>query len=259
MMHVVTQRSTDWANFEPRAYLAEYYADVGPENLALLTFFSRAFHGVPADGVLLDLGSGPTIYSLISASVAVREIHLCDYLDANLEEVGAWFRGDAAAWDWTDFVRAALRAEGVAGNLSHRIGVRERTIRQRVTRVIRCDISRAMPLNEPVPAYDVVSTNFCAECATDDARQWRAFVCNIASLVRPGGRLVMTALKGATSYTVGTKPFPAVSITEEDLREALIATGFAPASVSITSVPTDRPCRKYQGLLLALADKCERA
>lgn len=251
--------STDWADFDSRAYLEEYYADIGPENMAMLTFFSRAFHGIPADGVLLDFGSGPTIYPLISAAVAVREIHLCDFLDTNLAEVGAWLRKDEAAWDWSDFVRTALLLENGSDALAQRVSKRESHIRKSVTRIMRCDVRRTMPLGHTVAPYDVVVTNFCAESATDDTEKWREFLRNIASLVRPGGRLVMTALKGATSYTVGSKYFPAVNIIEDDLRHALIDTGFASESMSVESVPADRPSRKYQGILLALATRQEVA
>src|SRR5262245_42722062 len=34
-------RERDWSAFAPRTYLNEYYADVGPENLALLEFFAK--------------------------------------------------------------------------------------------------------------------------------------------------------------------------------------------------------------------------
>ena len=85
------------------------------------------------------------------------------------------------------------------------------------------------------------------------------FLRNIASLVRPGGRLVMTALKGATSYRVGAELFPAVSIAEGDLRRGLCDAGLAAESVSIESVPADRPHRGYQGILLALAARREAA
>lgn len=248
----------DWAEFGPRAYLEEYYADVGPENLALLTFFAKkAFHGLPAGSVSLDLGSGPTIYSLISAAASVREIHVCDFLEANLAEVTGWLREDTTAWDWSGFFEAALRLEN--DDLPWRVGEREALIRERVTQTMRCDLSLFAPLGRAVQPYDVLVTNFCAESATDDPEQWRAFLRNMASLLKPGGRLVTSALKGATSYAVGSKHFPAVSIDEEDLRQELVEIGFTPDSVTIESVPADRSQRHYQGIMMALATKREEA
>lgn len=254
-MSPTTTITKDWAEFGPRAYLEEYYADVGPENLALLDFFAKkAFHGLVAGSVSLDLGGGPTIYSLISAA-AVQEIHVCDFLNANLAEVKGWLQGDPAAWDWTEFLETALRLENGGDDLPRWVGEREALIRERVTQTMRCDLNLSVPLGRVVPPYDVLVTNFCAESATDDPEQWRTFLRDMASLLKPGGRLVMAALKGATLYAVGSKHFPAVSINEEDLRQALAEIGFARESVTVESVPTDRPQRHYQGIMTALATK----
>ena len=80
----------DWARFDPTAYLEEYYADLGAENLALLRFLEEAYRDLPSNCVLLDFGGGPTIYPLIAAASRVEEIHFTDYLDSNLEEVRKW-------------------------------------------------------------------------------------------------------------------------------------------------------------------------
>ena len=40
----------DWDQFDPGAYLDEYYADIGDENLALLEFLAEAYQGIPKGG-----------------------------------------------------------------------------------------------------------------------------------------------------------------------------------------------------------------
>ena len=104
-------RGRDWTAFNPRAYLDVYYADIGAENYALLQFFVEAYHDVSADSVLLDFGSGPTIHALIAAAPRVKEIHLCDYLPANLDEVRQWLHGESGAFDWRPFVTTTLQLE----------------------------------------------------------------------------------------------------------------------------------------------------
>ncbi len=248
----------DWSAFNPQAYLREYYADMGAENLTLLQFLVRSFRDIPPDSTLLDFGGGPTIYTLITASAQVREIHFCDYLEANLEAVQKWLYGDADAFDWTHFIKTTLVLEG--RDYSHEsVQAREKQIRQNVTQVMSCDANRPSPLHENARQYDVLVSNFCAESATNDGEQWRWFVQNITSLLSPGGRLVMSALKGADSYAVGDEVFPAVFILEDDLLQALGDAGFAEDSIQIESVPADRPSRHYQGLMLATATKCTRS
>ena len=245
----------DWGQFDPTAYLNEYYGDIGSENLALLRFLAETYQDLPKGGVLLDFGAGPTIYTLISAVSRVDEIHFSDYLEANLAEVRRWISGDSGAFDWDDFIRKALELETGAPCSDADVEQRARDIRTRVTRLIRCDASRTPPIDCPQELYDVVLTNFCAESATSDRDQWRAYMANIVSVLKPGGRLIMSALKGATRYAVGSRSFPAVDISEDDLIELLEETGFPRKGIDVRSVPADRDTRDYEGLMLAVAEK----
>ncbi|MBI1277186.1 MAG: hypothetical protein GC179_03565 [Anaerolineaceae bacterium] len=244
----------DWSVFNARDYLHEYYADIGSENLAILHFMVRALSEVSPDSVLLDFGGGPTVYSLIASANHAREIHFCDYLDTNLEQVRMWLECHPQAFNWTEFIKTTLVLEG---NDYSKQGVcdRERKIRQRVTQVLHCDANLPQPIETDVDGYDVLVTNFCAESATDSVEQWRRFVTNITSLIKPGGRLIMSTLKGASSYGVGAESFPAVNIMEDDLMELLIDIGFNYNTVHIESVPADRPSRHYQGLMFVSAIK----
>ena len=245
----------DWSDFDPREYLDEYYKDLGAENVALLRFFVDACRGLPRDTVLLDFGGGPTIYPLIAASKAVREIHFSDYLDANLEEVRRWLRGDEAAFDWRPFIQKTLEFEsGRAHCSASHVERRADEIRRRVTRLLRCDASRTPPI-EGCGGYDVVVSNFCAESATPDRAIWQAYMHNIGSLVRPGGTLIVSALKGATCYSVGSRSFPAVDISEDDIAEVLADSGFSEKRIAVRSAPADRPTRLYAGVMMAVATK----
>ena len=253
-MHV----SKDWAAFSPRAYLQEYYSDIGAENLALLQFLARAFREVPTGTMVLDFGGGPTIYTIITAAFQAAEIHFCDYLEANLEEVRQWIRGDEGAFDWSHFIKTALVLEG-RDYSSQSLKTRTEAIRTRITRVMRCDAHLPDPIKEKHPQYDVLVTNFCAESATDDRDEWRKFVSNIATLLKPSGQLIMSTLKGADSYSVGKETFPAVYIMENDLFQTLTDVGFEQESIHIESVPADRSSRHYQGLMMTTARRTARS
>lgn len=247
--------TTNWEAFDPAAYLREYYADLGSENLALLRFLDEVFRTLPAGGTLLDFGGGPTIYPLVSAARNAREIHFSDYLEANLAEVRRWLSSDRDAFDWQPFVAETLRLELGRSPSPAEIAERERLIRERVTRVIHCDASRSPSIGDGDRSYDVVLTNFCAESATADRWQWQAFITNIAALVSPGGHIILSSLAGATSYAVGPVAFPAVSLSEDDVVEILEECGFLPKSIELQRVPADRPTREYSGLIFAVARK----
>lgn len=245
----------DWTHFDPVAYLDEYYGDLGPENLALLEFMVEAYQRIPKGGMLLDFGGGPTIYPLISAIHRVDEIHFADYLEANLEEVRRWLDADPTAFDWSPFIRKALELESGGTCSEEACEQRASELRERITRVLRCDASKASPIPGMDRPYDIVLTNFCAESATDNPSEWRSYMRNIVSVLKPRGWLVISALAGATQYAVGPHSFPAVDISEQDLLRMLEEMGFSSAHVRVRSVPADRPTRDYKGLMLAVAQK----
>jgi hypothetical protein len=245
----------DWTGFDARAYLDEYYAEIGAENHALLQFLVDAFREVPGDGALLDFGGGPTIYALIVAAPRVGEMHHCDYLPANLDQVRRWLRGDRDAFDWRPFVRTTLELESGVPCSDAAILQREMETRARLVCLTRCDLRLGKPLPGTSRTYEIVTTNFCAESITDRPLLWCVYLRRIVSLLKPGGTLLLSALKGATSYSVGTRTFPAVDLEESDLARALSFAGCDPHSIAIRSIAADRPTRHYRGLMFASARK----
>ncbi len=245
----------DWREFDPTAYLNEYYGDLGEENLAILRFYVDVFHGMDQKSTMLDFGSGPTIYSLIAAVTKVREIQIVEYLEANRLELRKWLTRDNTAFNWLPFIKKTIELEQKGWCSAFDLARREALIRNHVTSIGRCDVRQTPPFVGGRQTYDVVASNFCAESITDSQREWKFFLNNIASLVKVGGTLIMTTLKRATNYSVGSRRFPAVSIDEADLACTLSEAGFSPASIEIRSVPADRPSRYYKGLMLATAVK----
>ena len=260
-----TEITEAWAHFDARAYLNEYYSDLGSENMAFLNYYVRFFASLPDNAVnttkLLDFGSGPTIYPLIAAATKVNEIHVCDYLEPNLAELNLWLSGDRSAFDWREFVKTTIEMETSATPTDREIAAREAAIRDRTTKVMPCDASQLPPIPGMTAAYDILITNSCAEAATNDYNEWQRFVANIAALIKSGGTIVMSAVKGANFGSIeqseadGSLYFPTVSIFEQDLVDVLTKVGFEPSSIVVESVPSDRPSRKYQGIMFATAIK----
>ncbi|MFQ3680480.1 MAG: guanitoxin biosynthesis pre-guanitoxin forming N-methyltransferase GntF [Pseudanabaenaceae cyanobacterium] len=252
-----------WASFNARTYLQEYYGDVGPENLAYLQFFARQFGALSPQQTLLDFGSGPTIYSVISAVPKVERIVLSDYVAANREELVLWRQNDPQAFDWTPFITAALQVEGMEPTAAA-IAERTAALRQKIVGILFCDAALAQPLPGWDEPFDVLVSNSCADAATNDRATWQQYLNNILTRLKPGGTLLLSAVKGADfgdletalSTTDGdSQYFPTVNIVETDLREALVAAGCAAETIAMETVPADRPTRKYQGLMMATARK----
>jgi hypothetical protein len=159
-----------------------------------------------------------------------------------------------SAFDWQEFFKVTLELENGGGYSTQAVRHREALIRQRVTQIFNCNANHTPPIN-PLRVYDVLVTNFCVEAATSNLAEWRKAFSNILSLLKPNGTLLMATLKNSTRYPVGHKTFPAVSISETDLTQALIEEGFDKQSIVIESVDAEHSFRQYKGFMLALAKK----
>lgn len=254
----------DLREFVPADYLREYYAAVGPENDALLGFFARAYADAGEGRLMLEFGCGPTLYPLFSAAPHCRQIDVADYLPANRAVIGAW-RAGAVGHDWGPFVRRALEWEGQAAVTPADIVDRVQLLRSRLGAVLACDALRDPVLSPPVPrydiphSYDIVGTNFVAESITDDRGQWARALARIASLVAPGGRLVLSALEGATHWRSGRHIFPAVSLTRDEILGRVEAMGFEPVLVEEVEAEVAEADHDdhagYRGMVLVSATK----
>uniref|UniRef100_A0A8C6F4Z5 Uncharacterized protein n=1 Tax=Monodon monoceros TaxID=40151 RepID=A0A8C6F4Z5_MONMO len=93
--------------FDSQNYLKTYYTfDSGTvaENeilkFNLKNLFETFSSGVRGD-VLSNTGPGPTIYQLLSACEAFREIIASDHLQQNPQEVKKWLKKEPGAYDWS--------------------------------------------------------------------------------------------------------------------------------------------------------------
>ena len=167
---------TDW---DPRAYLDGYYARVEPDERETIAFFVDAFRRTPEGGSVLVLGTGPTLHHVFPAAERAGEIHLGDYLPANLAEVERWLAGDPDAHDWCPFVRHTLASEGAPPRAG--VAERERLVRAQVTRLLPVDLRRPDPLGAAYRRYDTVISAYCADSATADRAIWAVYMRRIAT------------------------------------------------------------------------------
>ncbi|HEX5898462.1 MAG TPA: guanitoxin biosynthesis pre-guanitoxin forming N-methyltransferase GntF, partial [Solirubrobacteraceae bacterium] len=146
------------------------------------------------------------------------EIHLADYLPANLEEIERWRTRAPGAHDWRPFVRYTLQCEGLRAPTDEQITRREELTRSKITRLLEVDARHPVPLDQH---YATVISAYCADSATDDRATWETLMANITALVAPDGLFLTAALRRCRSYVVGDKQFPSASVDEHDLRRVL--------------------------------------
>ncbi|MEU7875442.1 guanitoxin biosynthesis pre-guanitoxin forming N-methyltransferase GntF [Dactylosporangium sp. NPDC049140] len=217
---------TDWV---PAQYLTGYYRTVEPDEVATIAFFVAAIRHAERDRPVLFFGIGPTLHHVFAAAETASEIHLGDYLPANLTEIQRWLDRDPGAHDWRPFVRYTLQCEGIAHPSEEELAAREDLTRSKITDLVLVDARHPRPLDR---AYATVISPYCADSATGDRATWQLFMRHITGLVEPGGLFVTAALRRCRGYTVAGKTFPGANIDEHDLR-ALLQPEFAPLDGTI--------------------------
>ncbi len=252
---VQTYASFD-ADWTPREYLADYYSTVAPDERLTIAFFVEAMRHSAPDEPILIFGVGPTLHHVFLATRNANEIHLGDYLPANLREIERWINRDADAHNWGPFVRHTLVCEGLAFPTDKDVARREDQTRAKISKLLKIDLRRANPLGEGVAMrYATVISAYCADSATSDKVVWAQYMARIANLVRPGGMLITAALRRSSGYLVGGKLFPSAGVDEGDLRKVLEPYfGSENLVIEVCELP-DTDSKDFASIVLARAHK----
>jgi selenocysteine lyase/cysteine desulfurase len=237
---------TDWV---PVDYLTEYYRTVEPDEIATIAFLVDALRHADRDRPVLFFGAGPTLHHVFAAAEVASEIHLADYLPANLVEIQRWIDREPGCHDWRPFVRYTLQCEGVRDPDDEDITAREDLTRKKITELIRADARHPRPVDRD---YPTVVSAYCADSATGDRATWELFMRTISGLVRPDGLFVTAALRRCRGYWIGGKRFPSADIDEHDVR-AVLAPEFGPLTDTIEVRRVDGAAHGYAAIVLCRA------
>lgn len=258
-MKLQRAEQVSYASFEtawrPDLYLSQYYSSVENDERVTLRFLVDAARFIGRVPFLLDFGCGPTVHHLFPFAATATEIHLADYLPANLAAIRSWVAREDEAHDWSDFAAYALGCQQGRSATGAEIDALQSLTRQRITACIPADARCESPIRDDraLRSYPAVICCFCADSITHDQAEWRRCTRNIASLVAPGGWLVLAALRATDSYRVGEVRFPSARVSEHDVAEVLLEAGF-PVSSSTVSVEflADERGFGFDSVILAL-------
>lgn len=244
----------DWV---PRDYLGEYYREVQEDERSTIRYFVEQIREAHP-GPVLCFGCGPTLHHVFLAVPRMTELYLADYLPGNLAEIDRWRNQGSDAHDWTPFVRHTLQCESGVDPDSLEIAARMDLLRQGISGLVPADAALEDPLGSEFRGrFATVLSPYCAESATEDKAVWARYSRNIATLVRPGGLFLTSAVRCCRRYKAGQRFFPAANIDENDLREVLLR-DFRPdtVEVEVCEVP-ENSAQGFSAILLARALKAD--
>ncbi|XP_004591294.2 phenylethanolamine N-methyltransferase [Ochotona princeps] len=222
-----------YQRFEPRAYLRNNYMPprgdlsspegVGPWKLRCLaqTFATGEVSG----RTLIDIGSGPTVYQLLSACAHFEDITMTDFLEVNRQELELWLREEPGAFSWSGYSQHVCLIEGKGESWQEK----ERQLRARVKRILPIDVHQPRPLGAgspvPLPADALVSA-FCLEAVSPDLASFQRALGHITTLLRPGGHLLLIGALEESWYLAGEARLVVVPVSEKEVKKALEESGY---------------------------------
>ncbi|XP_077337985.1 nicotinamide N-methyltransferase-like isoform X1 [Lithobates pipiens] len=234
-----TGGETYLSSFDSMAYLASF-CTLGSKRDDILKFRLKKLYetfgpgGIRGD-VLIDIGTGPTIYTLLSACESFPYIIASDFTDQNRNELEKWLKNDPEAFDWSEIVKTVCEIEGKSRDKWEE---KQNKLRSRIQKVLKCDVTRSNPLDPiEVPAADCLITSLCLETACKDLESYRCSIQNITRLLRPGGHLVLIGALGNTYYMVQQKAFFCLSLDKDAVRGAITQAGCTIQSMEILPIP----------------------
>ncbi|KAM4016816.1 nicotinamide N-methyltransferase-like isoform 1-T2 [Anomaloglossus baeobatrachus] len=215
--------------FHPKEYLQMYYA--AGEGMLLgewTDFVLRNLHetftkgGIGGD-TLLDFGTGPSIYQLLSACEVFDKIIVSDFLEQNRDEFQKWLKKDPDAFDWNHIIKYVSELEGNREDYEKKA----EKLRHKVKEVLQCDALKRNPYDPVVvPPVDCLLSCLCLETACKDIKTFCEVLKNFKDLIKPGGHLILISALNANYYHVGKTYFGSMNMKKEELEMAFKEAGY---------------------------------
>ncbi|XP_048258298.1 phenylethanolamine N-methyltransferase-like [Haliotis rufescens] len=216
-------------HFSPLLYLQSFYSGIeGNPMQDFLTTKMQFWHEVFVDGKikgrrLLDIGTGPSVHSVISASPHCDEIYLTDFTPKNRAALKQWLQGDLQH-SFESFFRFVVNSEGKGESWDER----ENQLRGKVSGILHIDLRQADPLAPNImPTFDVITSSLCLEAAAEDITEYENMAGRVAALLKEDGHVILYGNIGEKLYTVGDHSFPLIRVKEDQVKSVWVKCGFS--------------------------------
>ncbi|XP_032393456.1 phenylethanolamine N-methyltransferase [Etheostoma spectabile] len=245
----VADMAACYQGFDPGAYLQNNYSPaiadferkdgLEPWKLACL---HRAFtEGDVRGELLVDVGSGPSLYQVMSGCEVFNKVLLTDFLEVNRQELRSWLQDEGGcSMDWTPFLQHVCKLEGRPSSAWTEKAAR---LRQVIVDIVHIDVHSPQPLALdvlPSAGADCLVSAYCLESASPDLAAFTRALGHIGRLLRPGGHLLLIGTLGMTYYMAGPGvKIPTVPVNAAQVCASLKESGYTLIRLEVYRVPQD--------------------
>uniref|UniRef100_A0A8C9ZAY4 Phenylethanolamine N-methyltransferase n=1 Tax=Sander lucioperca TaxID=283035 RepID=A0A8C9ZAY4_SANLU len=233
-----------WQGFDPVAYLQNEYtppqADFERKDSHVswrLGCLHRAFtEGDVSGELLVDIGSGPTLYQVMSGCEAFNKVLLTDFLEVHRQELRAWLQDEGGcSMDWTPYLQHVCKPSAWTEKAAR--------LRQVIMDIVPIDVHSPQPLALdvlPSAGADCLLSCYCLESASPDLAAFTRALGNIGRLLRPGGHLLLIGTLGMSYYNgVPGLKIPTIPVNEAQVCASLKESGYTLIRLEVYTWPQD--------------------
>ncbi|CEF64842.1 Methyltransferase, NNMT/PNMT/TEMT family and Putative NNMT/PNMT/TEMT methyltransferase, nematoda family-containing protein [Strongyloides ratti] len=195
-------------------------------------FYKTAKEDVAMQIVLFFLpGAGPTVYIPIVLRNRSRNIFTSDYAKINREELKKWIVNDKNSFDWSNVCNWIASIEAGCEKPQEM----QDNARMKMRGVLEVNVFDDYPIkdifykvNDDVvlpKQFDLVTTIFCLEYATETLEDYEKAVKNTIGLIKIDGYLLQGGVLEATEYSFGETRFKCFYLKQHILIKALKENG----------------------------------
>jgi hypothetical protein len=254
---VVHNTDVQWNTFSSYDYWRRNYRELQAEDQEIIRhvsrFFVAALAGRPRVPRGIDVGSGTNLYPSLLMLPWVEKILMTDFSASNVRWLRRQLEDHGSAWTWQPFWHELHKAEGY-----NQIGAPHKQLQ------VACDgergyagVEQRSVFDLPAAQWDLGTMFFVAESITEDPAEFSTAVARFVGALRPGAPFAAAFMAGSEGYPVAGTRFPALPITDVDVKEQLTALGADELSVELLT--TKHRVRKgYAGMIMATGFACSQ-
>ncbi|XP_066520064.1 phenylethanolamine N-methyltransferase [Hoplias malabaricus] len=244
----VDAMETCYQGFDPAAYLQYNYTPPRADfsrNDSIVPWKLRCLHkAFSEDGikgeVLVDVGSGPTLYQVMSGCEHFERVILSDFLEINRKELRSWLQDAKSSLDWTPYLKFVCQLEGRSPSAWSKKAERLRSV---VTDVLPINVHQPCPLpagSLPSSGADCLVSSFCLESVSPDLASFTRALGHLSSLLKAGGHLLLIGALDESFYLGALDlRIPVVPLSEAEVCNSLRSSGFQLLQLSVYHLPPD--------------------
>lgn len=206
----------------PKAYLNAWAQGVRPDWARFL--FKVFKENVPSffeedrELSVMDLGCGPSICNIISASICSNKIYLAELLEGNRNEIIKYLCRDADAWNWQPYFEFQASLENDEDESSI-----EKRVRRSITGILECNLASDNVFEPDVfnKKVDIMICSLVFDVVCTEPGALAIVMSRALKFLSEDGIMIIQGSLGEHHYSVGSALLPVLDIQKDEFMDVV--------------------------------------